>query len=188
MKGPIIEAITGLLYRIETGQIPFWTGSPIRQSGFQIGIVQTSKFVSALAGLGIAAFAWAQDSGVDSARQLFARYAELENAHDPAVADLYADEAFIKTRRSMPMGDPQEITVPAAKHKMLLRQNMAVAKARGERSAYSDVTYTVEGNFVRIGALRSSHPKKDAAPISLLVGPSPGGKWLIYEELSESRQ
>lgn len=146
------------------------------------------KLVAVLAGLAFCLSVGAQDLGIDAAKRFFAQYVALENAHDPGVADLYADAAFIKTRRSMPMGDPQDVTFPAPKYKALLRQNMPMAQARGDRNTYSDVTYTPEGNFVRIDALRISEPKKNAAPISFLVGPSPGGKWLIYEELSESKQ
>lgn len=147
-----------------------------------------SKLVAVLASLAITMLAWAQDSNIDAAKQLFAQYAALENAFDPGVADLYADEAFIKKTRSMPMGEPQDVTVPALKYKTLLRQNIPMAKARGDRSTYSNVTYTPEGEFVRIDALRFSELKKLTTPISLVVGRSPGGKWLIYEELSESRQ
>lgn len=146
------------------------------------------KFVSVLAGVAFSVPSWAQEPGIDAAKQFFAQFVALENTYDPGLADLYADEAFIKTRRSMPMGDPQEITVPAAKYKTLLRQNMPIASAREDRNTYADVTYTPEGSFVRIDARRISERRKTTTPISLLVGPSRGGKWLIYEELSESRQ
>lgn len=146
------------------------------------------KVVTLLGGVAFSLFAWAQEPEIEAAKQLFAQFVALENAYDPALADLYADEAFIKTRRSMPMGDPQEITVPAAKHKAQLRQSMALAKARGNRVTYTDVTYKPEEAFVRIEARRTAEPGRKTAPISLLVGPSPGGNWLIYEELSELHQ
>ena len=141
--------------------------------------MQYAKAAAALAALALAISASAEDSKIDAAKEFFARYVSLENAYDPGVADLYADEAFIKTRRSMPMGDPQDFTFPAAQYRTLLRQNLSVAKARGDRSSYSDVGYTPEGQFVRITAARKL-ASKEASPITLLVGPSPGGKWLIY--------
>ena len=147
-----------------------------------------SNLVAALAGLVISVLAWAQDAEIDAAKQFFSQYTALENAYDPGLADLYADEAFIKRKRSMPMGESRSVIVPAPKYKTRLRQNVEIAKARGDRSSYSDVTYTQEGEFVRIDALRYSEKKKGTTPFSIVVGPSPGGKWLIYEELSESRQ
>jgi hypothetical protein len=148
--------------------------------------VHTSKLVALLAGLAVGALAWAQDAGIDAARQFFTQYVALEQAYDPGVADLYADQALIRTRRKPPMGDPQTVTVPASQYKALLRGHMLVAAARGDRSTYSDVTYSPEGPFVRIDATRVSGPRKSQSPISLLVGQSPSGRWLIYEELSES--
>lgn len=150
--------------------------------------MQKSGLVAVLAGLAPVCIAWAQDTHIDAARQFFAQYSAMENAHDPKLADLYADEAYIRNRRSMPMGDPQVVTISAAKYKTLLHQSISIARARGDRNTYANVTYTPEGSFVRIDAVRISEPRKKTSPISLLVGPSPGGKWLIYEELSESRQ
>lgn len=149
--------------------------------------MNSSKLVAALAGLAITALALAQDSDIDAAKQLFAQYAALENAYDPGVADLYADDALIKQRRKMPMGEPQDVIVPASKYKTLLRQNIEIAKARGDRSTYSDVIYTREGEFIRIDALRSTEMSKRTTPFSIVVGQSPSGKWLIYEEVSASR-
>jgi len=133
--------------------------------------VTKSKLVALLAGLAITVLAWAQDADI----------------YDPGLADLYADEALIKQRRKMPMGEPQDVMIPAAKYKTLLRQNIATAKARGDRSTYSDVTYTREGEFIRIDALRSTEMSKRITPFSIVVGQSPSGTWLIYEEVSASR-
>jgi hypothetical protein len=150
--------------------------------------MRKSKLIAVIAGLAVCALSWAQDLTIDSAKQLFARYLALEQAYDPGVAELYADEALIKSRRSYPMGEPRLTTIPTPSYKTLLRDLMSAAKARGDRNAYSNVTYEVEGAFVRINASRSSELSKRTSPISLLVGRSPSGKWLIYEELSESQQ
>jgi hypothetical protein len=146
--------------------------------------VQTSKLVALLAGLAIAAPARAQEPGIEGAKQLFAQYFALEQAYDPRVADLYTDDAFIKTRHKPPMGEARDVTIPAPEYKTRLRQHMAVAQARGDRSSYANVTYTPEGAFVRIDASRLMDPRKNASPITLRVGQSPSGRWLIYEEWS----
>ena len=146
-----------------------------------------SKLVAILACLAITALAWAQDADTEAAKQFLAQYAALENAYDPALSDLYADDALIKQRRSMPMGEPRDVMIPASKYKTLLRQNIEMAKAGGDRSTYSDVTYTREGEFIRIDALRHSEMNKRTTPFSIVIGRSPSGNWLIYEEVSESR-
>ena len=163
-------------------------GFPVNHRNGPIYIVVRNALAAIAAGLAVTTLAWAQGSGIDAAKQLFAQYVALERAYDASVADLYADDALIKTKRKAPMGDPQEVIIPAPKYKALLRELAAAAKVRGDRSTYSDVTYTPEGELVRINALRFFGSKKAPSPISLSVGPSPGGQWLIYEEVSESRQ
>jgi hypothetical protein len=111
----------------------------------------------------------------------------LGHAYDPALAELYADDAFIKNTRTYPTGEVRELTIPAPKYKALIRQALPVARARGDRSTFSDVSYAAEGPRVRIRASRFSELKKYRSPFTLLVGPSADGTWLIYEEVPESR-
>jgi hypothetical protein len=122
-----------------------------------------------------------------TAEQLWNRYVALEAAFDPAVADLYADDAVIRNRRTYPTGEVREATVPAAQYKALVRQAIPLAKASNDLSRYSGCTYAAEGARVRVVCARFSVLKNYTAPISMLVGPGPGGAWLIFEELSESR-
>jgi len=50
------------------------------------------------------------------AERLLERYIALEAAFDPAVADLYADDAVIRNRRTYPTGEVHEVTAPAAQY------------------------------------------------------------------------
>jgi hypothetical protein len=139
------------------------------------------------------AFIWIAAVGVlsaqtlDGAKALFERYVQLEKTFDAAAADLYADDAIIRNKRTYPNGQVRELTFPAVQYKSLIRQAMPIAKARGDTNSYSDITYTREGSGVRIRATRFSNLKKYSSPISLLVTPGSDGRWLIREELSESQ-
>jgi len=124
---------------------------------------------------------------IAQAKILFEDYVRLERAFDPAVADLYADSALIQNRRAYPTGEVRSLTMPAPLYKEVLREVMPLAKARGDTSTYSQVTYAVDADQVRIAATRYSELKKYSSPLSLLVGPAENGKWLIYEERSESK-
>ena len=124
---------------------------------------------------------------VAEAKELFARYTAFEQAFDPAIAELYSDQAEIWNRRTYPTGQTREMTMPAPQYKALMRTAMPLAKARGDVSTYSEVTYALEGGGVRIKADRFSELKKYHSPLSILVRLSASGRWLIYEELSESQ-
>jgi hypothetical protein len=135
----------------------------------------------------VALFSTAFAESIAEAQAIFDRYIQLEQDFDPAAADLYADDAVIKNKRTYPDGQVKELTMPADRYKALIRQAMPLAKARGDTNSYSGVTFTKEGVGVRIRAMRFSNLKKYSSPISLLVAPDGKGKWLIHEELSESK-
>lgn len=126
-------------------------------------------------------------SALAAAKQLFARYVQLEKDFDPKVADLYSDDATIQNRRTYPGGRVKVLTLPATRYKEIIRAAMPLAKAKNDRSSYSEVVYTVEGDGIRIKARRYSELKKYSSPISLLVRTNDAGVWLIFEELSESQ-
>ena len=147
------------------------------------------RFATFLA-IGFTTLAGAQSLSADSrakAEQIWNRYVALEAAFDPAVADLYADDAVIRARRVYPTGEVREATIPAAQYKTLIRQAIPLAKAKNDISRYSGCTYTAAGPRVRIACARFSTLKNYTSPLSLVVGPGPDGRWLIFEESSESR-
>ena len=130
----------------------------------------------------------ASDSdALGSARQLFARYVALGDAFDSELASLYADDAIIKNRRLYPSGEVREVQLPAPVYRGLIRSTMLLAQLRGDRSRYSNVSYTVEEEVVRIAGTRYSVLKKYSSPFILRVAPSQSGHWLIIEEITESR-
>lgn len=131
----------------------------------------------------------AQGDLIPRAKAFFQHYVELEHAFDPSIADLYSDQAVIRSTRYMPDGKIVPQTVPAANYKQALRTYIATkARQIGDVSNYTNDTYSVEGGKVRIKVTRYSSLEKVSSPVSLLVGPDATGKWLIYEELSESHQ
>ena len=147
--------------------------------------------IAALFVIGYTALASAQGAPSADARtkaeQVWNRYVTLEAAFDPAVADLYADSALIRNRRTYPTGEVREATVPAPQYRALVRQAIPLAKAKNDTNRYSDCVYTAEGARVRIVCARFSALRNYTSPISVLLGPGPAGDWLIFEELSESR-
>lgn len=129
--------------------------------------------------------AWGQSIG--PAEEIFSQYRSLESSFDPRAADLYCDSALIRNVRTYPNGQQRALEFPAPKYKELIRAAMPLAKAQGDSSTYSDITFTPEGKGVRIHATRYSVLKQYSSPISLLVGACDGGRWAILEELSQSQ-
>ena len=127
------------------------------------------------------------DSPEDRARTFFARFVQISHAFDPAVADLYADEGRIVSVRRYSDGMERKFEMNGAEYKSLIREAMPIAKARGDISTYTDVSYQRDGTRVGIRAIRYSVHKQYSSPYFLLVEPDASGQWLIYEERSITR-
>jgi hypothetical protein len=132
------------------------------------------------------ATAAASTDPIAKAKALFQRYVELEHAFDPAQADLYSDQAVIRNKRILHDGKVIPLTVPATRYKKVIRDGMAEARRKGDVANYTDDTYTLEKGKVRIHVVRYLALKKYSSPMSMLVGPDATGKWMIFEEESES--
>jgi hypothetical protein len=141
----------------------------------------------AMAAAPAAAPAEATGAARKNAEALFNRYIDLEHAFDPALVDLYADEAHIQSRVIVPGRPPTVRTWSGAQYKELLRRALAKAKEkRQDLNFYSAVNYLRDGSRVRIKAMRYAELQKAVSPVELLVGPNAAGAWRIFEELSES--
>lgn len=133
----------------------------------------------------------AEDAGaaaIAAGESFFKRYVELGQNFDAAIADLYSDDAVIRNTRRYPTGQVRELTLTGAEYKRLVASAMPLAKARGDVSRFSSVTYeVVSPSRVRISAARFSVLKNYTSPIAIVIEKQPDGAWLVVEELSESR-
>ena len=124
----------------------------------------------------------------ERAQALFEEYQSRAEAFDLRLVDLYDDGARIVNVRTYPGGAPDRaLHLTGLQYKAKLLELMPRAKARGDYSTYSDVSYAAEGDRVRVRCTRFSVLKKYRSPYSILVGPDADGNWRIFEELSESR-
>jgi hypothetical protein len=145
-----------------------------------------ASVATAPAAAAAAAAAEATGAARKSAEALFNRYVDLEHAFDPALVDLYADEAHIRRQVIVPGRPPRVDTWSGNQYKELLRNGLAKAKKTGkDLNYYSAVTYLSEGGRVRIKAQRYAKLENVVTPVELLVGPDSAGSWRIFEELSE---
>ena len=151
-------------------------------------VIRRAAIAGGLLGLVLGAVpeAAADDAALERARELVARYVALAGAFDPALADLYSDAATIRSTRHYPSGQTRSVELSGTKQKNVLRNSLPIAKKRGVAVTFEDITYAVEGNRVRVRALRRTG-SADPERMSWLVGPVDGRGWRILEEQSETR-
>ncbi len=145
----------------------------LRNTGFSAACVALSVIFCAGAGA---------QPGTEPARQLFARYQQLEHNFDPALAQLYADGAIIKVTRIYAGGVQRQLLVPGDLYQLALRQSMPLAKAEGDYNRFRDVSYHAAAGGVRIRATRYSVWRNYTSPYTALVARGADGHWRIVEE------
>jgi hypothetical protein len=119
------------------------------------------------------------------ARAFFARYVELGTNFDPAVGDLYADDALVKTHRRAADGSASDLQITGAEMKEAIRKVMPMARMRGDVSEYSHIEVQAKGDRATITAHRHSPIKcYTDSTYTMTVERRDGGSYRIVEEYS----
>jgi hypothetical protein len=126
-----------------------------------------------------------KDPKVAGAKEAFEKFVRLSQACDPAVAGAYSDAAKIAITAIYPDGTKKEMALSGVQAKAIIPQAVAEAKRKGDIDDFSEVTYAVEGEHVRVKAKKFNRLKKYTAPVEFLFGPE-RGEWKIFEEVNQS--
>lgn len=145
-------------------------------------------FVSCVFALASNLFVFAfDDPSIVEAQRLFKQYTDLEKSYDPAQAELYAPTAVIKDTRVYQDGESKTLTWTGENYKQIIKAQLPVARARNEQYVYSQVSYSKEGNNVRVRCTRSLPAKKYSSPLEMVFAPSQKNGLKIVEELCQSQ-
>ncbi len=119
----------------------------------------------------------------------FNKYETLSGQYDITVAGLYSDQANILAVRVLPDGSEQKMAIDGKKWKQLIVDSMDIAKQRGDSSKFSDVSFTRDGDGMKITASRYSAIKcfqdKD---YYMILKEREDGQIEIVEEFTRSPQ
>ncbi len=124
---------------------------------------------------------------IAKAKKFYKEYVELQQSFAPRVYDLYDEDIIFRNVRHLPDGEDRAVEYNKEQLGEALAQALPSQAARGEALVYSEATYAVEKDRVRIKCTRSSEKLKYTSKVELLVGPDGKGDWKIFSETSESR-
>ena len=124
-----------------------------------------------------------EDTGIAQARAFFDKYLSLWKQYEPAVADLYADDAIIRQRHIQKNGDIKENDIFVTKYKETIAKLMPENKKQGGNVYHEGIKVVREGDAYRITATVYSDRQKTKRPFSMLVLQDAAGKWQIKEEI-----
>jgi uncharacterized protein YceK len=118
----------------------------------------------------------AGEAPLATAQRLFVACEKLVRNHDPHLTDCYSIDAQIQIDGAAPLR--------GADYKPVLREGLARATAAYESHDWREPVYQVEGERVRISAVRGSSTDPARTPLVLVVGAGADGSWRILEEQS----
>src|SRR5262245_64505124 len=90
----------------------------------------------------------------ESPQEFFDRFVALGGAYDASVADLYADDALIQSVRRYPDGRARTFRFVGVEYKRIIASAMPLARRRGDRDRYSNVTISMESDRPHIRCRR----------------------------------
>ena len=120
--------------------------------------------------------------------RILKQMANYEKNFDLTGLKFYSSSAYLQNTRYYPFGKVRTMVISVRAHADLLKDLIEDAKNNNDYSDYSDYRFAEEGNgYVRVSAKRYSVKKKYLSNISWLFGKNESDRWVIIEEISESK-
>lgn len=135
-----------------------------------------------LFGLGVFA------SDKDDALAFFNSYVSASNNYSPSVLNMYSDNAKITRQVVTPDGKLVNAYFPVGDYKKQMKISSKLAKIKNYKNFYSDINVTKVSNGYKIEAKRKPSASDYKLKAVLVVQKQPSGKWLIVEELMQTKE
>ena len=133
----------------------------------------------------IALSAFADDK--QEALNFFNSYVDSANNYSPAVAEMYSPSAKIIRQVIKPDGTTANATTDTATYIKQMKIGQAGAKLRKYKNNYTHIFATpVEGGY-KISSLRQPSGEDYKLKTYMIVKKQPDGKWLITEEMMQTK-
>lgn len=133
---------------------------------------------------GLCAFA----SDADEALNFFNNYIKASNSYDPSVLSMYSDNAKIIRQVVKPSGELVNVPFSVGQYRQQLKLSAKVAKLKNYKNYYSNIHVLKNGNGYKIEALRKPSASEYKLKASLVVQKQPNDKWIIVEELMQTKE
>ena len=123
------------------------------------------------------------------ALKFYNSYIEAANSYSNSVTDMYSPSAKIIRQVVKPDGTTANAYTDTATYIKQMKIAQAGAKLRNYKNYYSNITITPLGNKkYKISSLRQPSGETYKLKTYAVVQKQPNGKWLIVEELMQTKQ
>ena len=121
------------------------------------------------------------------ALKFFNSYVEGANNYSPTIVEMYSPSAKIIRQVVKPDGTTVDVGTDTATYIKQMKLGQAGAKLRHYKNNYSNIVATpVEGGY-KISSLRQPSGEDYKLKTYMIVKKQPNGKWLIVEEMMQTK-
>ena len=130
--------------------------------------------------------AFADDAA--EAKAFFESYVNAANNYSPTIEQMYSPNAKIIRQVVKPDGGLVDVNTDTATYMKQLKIGQAGAKLRHYKNNYSNITVTKAGDGYKVSSLRQPTGENYKLKTYMIVKKQPNGKWLITEEMMQTKQ
>ena len=122
------------------------------------------------------------------ALDFFNSYVNAANTYSPTVAEMYSPTAKIIRQIVKPDGTTANATTDTATYIKQMKIGQATAKLKHYKNTYTDVVVSDAGNGAyKVSSNRPPSGETYKLKTYMIVKKQPGGKWLIIEEMMQTK-
>lgn len=133
--------------------------------------------------LTISAFADEKQEALD----FFNNYVNAANTYNSSIADMYSPSAKIIRQIVKPDGTTANATTDTATYIKQMKIGQAGAKLRKYKNTYTNIIVTPVDNGYKVSSLRQPSGEDYKLKTYMIVKKQPNGKWLITEEMMQTK-
>lgn len=147
-------------------------------------IMKKSLLIMFILFMGLGAFADERQEALD----FFMNFVSASNSYSPSLLKMYSDDAKITRQVVKPDGKLVNVSCSADDYRKQMRISAKLAKVRNYKNYYSNIKVTAVPNGYKIDSLRKPSTSDYKLKSSTVVQKQPNGKWLIVEELMQTKE
>lgn len=121
------------------------------------------------------------------ALKFFKSYVQAANSYNPDIIQMYSPDAKIIRQVVKPDGSLVDVHTDTETYVHQMKLGQKGAKLRNYKNHYTDIKATKVENGYKISSLRQPGGEKYKLKTYMIVQKQPSGKWLIVEELMQTK-
>jgi len=124
----------------------------------------------------------------EDALSFFNNFVSASNSYSASLLNMYSDNAKITRQVVKPDGKLVNAYFSIDDYKKQMRISSKLAKLKNYKNFYSDINVTKVANGYKIEAKRKPSGETYKLKAAMVVQKQPSGKWLIVEELMQTKE